>query len=154
MAKLQLNDILSAIDQGGMDIWDLLDNEQRKEVKFFLLNRYVSAIKGASREVKEHYILAVNELFNKHYGITYKHPKLQWQLLCSCAYETKQTYSHEWIGFKQKKNESKRLKFLQELYPSANKKDLEVLAAINSDRDLKAMAEKMCWDEKEIKKYF
>ena len=36
MSKLALKDILEAVDQGGRDLWDLFDEEQKKDVKFFL----------------------------------------------------------------------------------------------------------------------
>jgi hypothetical protein len=154
MAKFPLNDILSAIDQGGRDIWDLLDDEQRKEVKFFLLNRYVSSVKTSKREVQEHYVLATNEYFNKHFYALSKHPKLLWQLLCICGYETKQDYFHEWIGFKKKKADNKKMKFLEDYYPNMKDSDLEVLAEINSIKDLKKLAIDSGWPDKDIAKYF
>lgn len=154
MAKFPLNDILSAIDQGGKDIWDLLDDEQKKDVKFFLLNRYVSSVKTSKREVQEHYVLATNEYFNKHFYSLSKHPKLLWQLLCICGYETKQDYFHEWIGFKKKKADNKKIKFLEDYYPNMKDSDLEVLAEINSIKDLKKLAIDSGWNDKDIAKYF
>ena len=52
MSKLALKDILEAVDQGGRDLWDLFDEEQKKDVKFFLLNRYVSSVRTSNREVQ------------------------------------------------------------------------------------------------------
>jgi hypothetical protein len=154
MAKLPLNDILSAVDQGGRDIWDLLDDEQKKDVKFFLLNRYVSSVKSSKREIQEHYVLATNEYFNKHFYALGKHPKLLWQLLCICGYETKQDYYHEWIGFKKKKADNKKMKFLEDFYPDAKDSDLEVLAHINTLKELKQLAINAGWLDKDIEKYF
>ena len=154
MSKITLSEILSAIDQGGRDIWDLLDDEQKKDVKFFLLNRYVSSVKSSKREVQEHYVLATNEYFNKHFYSLGKHPKLLWQLLCVCGYETKQDYFHEWIGFKKKKADNKKMKFLECYFPDAKDSDLEVLAAINSIKDLKKLAIDSGWSDKDIEKYF
>jgi hypothetical protein len=154
MSKIALNEILSAIDQGGRDIWDMLDDEQRKEVKFFLLNRYVSSVKSSKREIQEHYVLATNEYFNKHFYSLSKHPKLLWQLLCMCGYETKQEYFHEWIGFKKKTSDNKKLKFLEIFYPHYKDSDLEVLAEINSKADLKKLAIRAGWTDTEIAKFF
>jgi hypothetical protein len=154
MAKLELKDILSAVDQGGRDIWDLLDDEQKKSVSFFLMNRYVSSVKTSKREVQEHFVLATNEYFNKHFFNLSKHPKLLWQLLCMCGYESKQEFFHEWIGFKKKKAEPKKLKFLEEMYPARKMADLELLAQMTSVKDLKQLAINAGWDDKTIAKFF
>ena len=154
MAKLELKDILSAVDQGGRDIWDMLDDEQKKSVSFFLMNRYVSSVKTSKREVQEHFVLATNEYFNKHFYTLSKHPKLLWQLLCMCGYENKQEYFHEWIGFKKKKAEPKKLRFLEELYPTNKMEDLELLAQLSSVKDLKQLGVDAGWDDKTIAKFF
>jgi hypothetical protein len=154
MSKITLSEILSAIDQGGRDIWDLLDDEQRKEVKFFLLNRYVSSVKNPKRDIQEHYVLATNEYFNKHFYSLSKHPKLLWQLLCMCGYETKESYFHEWIGFKKKTGNNKKTKFLEILYPELKSSDIETLAKINSTKELKELAVSFGWSDQEIKQYF
>lgn len=154
MAKLELKDILSAVDQGGRDIWDMLDDEQKKSVSFFLMNRYVSSVKTSKREVQEHFVLATNEYFNKQFYNLNKHPKLLWQLLCMCGYENKQEYFHEWIGFKKKKAEPKKLKFLEDLYPTTKMQDLELLAQLSSIKDLKQLGVDAGWDDRIISKYF
>ena len=154
MSKITLSEILSAIDQGGRDIWDLLDDEQRKQVKFFLLNRYVSSVKNPKRDIQEHYVLATNEYFNKHFYSLSKHPKLLWQLLCMCGYETKENYFHEWIGFKKKTGNNKKTKFLEILYPELKSSDIETLAKISSTKELKELAVSFGWSDEEIKKYF
>lgn len=154
MSKLPLKDILEAVDQGGRDLWDLFDDEQRKDVKFFLMNRYVSAVKTSNRDVQEHFVLATNEYFNKHFFVLSKHPKLLWQLLCACGYENRQAYYHEWIGNKKKTGEGKKLKLLMKLYPSMKVDELELLAELNTTKELRELARDQCWDEKEIEKYF
>lgn len=154
MSKLALKDILEAVDQGGRDLWDLFDEEQKKDVKFFLLNRYVSSVRTNNREVQEHFVLATNEYFNKHWNLLYKHPKLLWQLLCCCGYENKQAYFHEWIGNKKKAGEGKKLKLLQELYPSRKMDELEMMSEMMTTKELKHLAEEQCWDDKKIDKFF
>lgn len=154
MSKLALKDILEAVDQGGRDLWDLFDEEQRKDVKFFLLNRYVSSVRTSNREVQEHFVLATNEYFNKHWNLLYKHPKLLWQLLCCCGYENKQAYFHEWIGNKKKAGEGKKLKLLQEMYPSRKMDELEMMAEMMTTKELKHLAQEQCWDDKKIDKFF
>ena len=52
MNKLPLKDILAAIDMGAKEVWDELSDDERKQVSFYLLNRYVSSQKG-SRDSQE-----------------------------------------------------------------------------------------------------
>jgi len=155
MAKLELKDILSAVDQGGRDIWDLLDEEQKKSVSFFLLNRYVSSVKTKDPEKQEHFIMATNEYFNKHWKLFNKHPKLLWQLLCLCAHESKQEFFHEWIGYKKKQgNGQKKQKFLEQVFPNHKLADIELMASMNSLQDLKEYAVELGWSDQKINEFF
>ena len=54
--KLPLKDVLAAIDMNAKNVWDELSDDERKQVSFYLLNRYVSAVKG-SKQDKEQQIL-------------------------------------------------------------------------------------------------
>lgn len=156
MAKIELKEKLAAVDLNAKELWDEIDEDQRKALKqeLYILNRYISNVKGQSREKQEHFVLAVNEYFNKNWSVLQKHPKLLWMLLCMCNYDGKSVFFHEWIGFKKKKGETKSLKFLQELYPSKKTDELELMSQIYTTKELKALAEAQCWDDKKIAKYF
>ena len=52
MNKLPIKDILAAVDMGALTVWDELSDEEKKQVSFYLLNRYVSSVKG-DREKQE-----------------------------------------------------------------------------------------------------
>lgn len=146
--KLELKDVLAAIDLDSKDVWDELTDEQRKSVTFYTLNRYISNVRG-SRELKEHYILLGNEIFNKNlFAVMGKHPKLAWQLACSCAHESKKIQSHEWLPLKKEKN--KKEEFLAELFPNMKRSDLETLNAITTVDDIKRYCEGLGWDKKKI----
>ena len=41
--KLPIKDILAAIDMGAKEVWDEFSDEERKQVSFWLLNRYASS---------------------------------------------------------------------------------------------------------------
>ena len=41
MSKLPLKDILAAIDMGAKEVWDELSEDEKKQVSFYLLNRYM-----------------------------------------------------------------------------------------------------------------
>ena len=154
--KIELKDKLAAVDLGAKTLWDDITDDQRKSLKseMFILNRYISNVKGQSREMQEHFVLTVNEFFNKHWNILQKHPKLQWQLLCMCSHESRKIFFHEWIGFKRKKADTKRLKFLLELYPSKKQDELELLSELMSLKEIKELARQHGYEDKEIEKLF
>lgn len=156
MSKVELKEKLAAVDLGAKDLWDELDDANKKALKseLYILNRYVSNVKGQSREIQEQFVLAVNEYFNKHWNTLQKHPKLLWQLLCMCGHESRKVFFHEWIGFKKKKGDTKRLKFLLQVYPSRKQDELEMMAQLMELKDFKQLAKDLGYSDKEIKDLF
>ncbi len=154
--KIELKDKLAAVDLGARNLWDDINDDQRKSLKqeFFILNRYISNVKGQTRETQEHFVLTVNEYFNKHWNTLQKHPKLMWQLLCMCSHESKKIFFHEWIGYKKKKGDSKRIKFLEEKFPHLKDDELELLAEMTELSELKQLAEDYGYSKQEIAKLF
>ena len=154
--KLPLKDILAAIDMNAKNVWDELSDDERKQVSFYLLNRYVSAIKGKTED-KQLQIFKTNEYYNKNFfTLSSKHKKLLWYLLCMTANNSKSIRYHEWIGYKQKVSNStaKAMKFLEKLYPSRKQDELKLLARINSTKELKQLAEDLGMTKEQIKKTF
>lgn len=146
--ELKLKDVLGAIDLDAKDLWDQLTPEQKKQVNFFLLNRYMSVAKG-KREVVEHHVLLTNELYNKNlFLLLNKHPKLLWQLLCSCSHESKSIQWHEYIKLGATKN--KKEQFIADQFPTMKDSDIELLAALSTDKELKEYAQDLGWDKKAI----
>jgi hypothetical protein len=152
--KIELKEKIAAVDLGARSMWDDITDDQRKSLKqeFFILNRYISNVKGQPRETQEHFVLTVNEFFNKHWNTLQKHPKLLWHLLCMCSHESKKIFYHEWIGFKKKKGETKATKLLAKLYPNSKLDDLEVLASVMTKKELKLLAEEHGLYDNEITK--
>lgn len=147
-AGLKLNEILAAVDMNGKEVWDDLDEEQRKSIVFYTLNRYISVIQG-SREEKEHYVLLGNERFNKNlFLLLNKHPKLLWQLACSCGHESKKVFFHKWLKLTKSKN--KKVEFLASLFPTTKRQDLETMAEITTDKEIKEYCKELGWDKKQI----
>jgi hypothetical protein len=138
---LPVKDILAAIDMGAKNVWDELSDEEKKQVNFWLLNRYISSVKG-NREAQELAVFKTNEYYNKNWNsLGTRHPKLQWQLLCQAGNTGKIEY-HQWIGFKQKgKSNSSAIKLLQEIYPHMKQDEVELLAGISTTKELKELAE-------------
>jgi hypothetical protein len=157
--KLTLKEKLLAIDLNSRDLWDTLSEESQTDIKkdFFILNRYISNVKGQSREVQEHFVLGVNEVFNKNfYAIQKNHPKLLWLLLCMCSYNHgSEKFFHEWIGNKKKDGASstnKKVKFLADLYPSMKMDEIEMMAKLYTDKDLMKLGKEHGFDDNTIKK--
>jgi|TARA_B100001057_G_C22795284_1_gene929348 RimJ/RimL family protein N-acetyltransferase len=140
MNKLPIKDILAAIDMGAINVWDELSDEEKKQVSFYLLNRYVSSVKG-NREKQELAVFKTNEYYNKHFFTLQKHKKLLWQLLCISG-NTKSIAYHEWIGYKKKgsNDKNKVVKFLMQMYPNKKQDEVELLAQISTKKEIKEWA--------------
>ena len=138
--KLPIKDILAAIDMGAKNVWDELSEEEKKQVSFWLLNRYVSSVKG-NREAQELAVFKTNEYYNKDYMVVSKHPKLQWQLLCMSG-NTGDIKFHQWIGHKKKTNDNnKGIKLLEQIYPNMKQDEVELLARTFTKKEFKQLAE-------------
>jgi hypothetical protein len=143
-------DMIPAVDMGLKELWDAATDDGRKEIKGDLwnLNRYISSVKSSNKELQEHYLMTVNEFYNKDWANISKHPKLQWLTLCMCSHESKKTQFHEWLPLKREKN--KKEEFLAELFPNMKRADIETLATITTDKEIKQYCESLGWDKKEI----
>jgi len=137
---LPVKDILAAIDMGATNVWDELSDEEKKQINFWLLNRYVSSVKG-NREAQELAVFKTNEYYNKNWNeLGTKHPKLQWQLLCQAGNTGKIEY-HQWIGFKKKTSNNNSIKLLEKIYPNMKQDEVELLAGLSTKKELKQLAE-------------
>ena len=155
--KVELKEKILAVDQNIRELWDAMDAEQQKSLKseFFILNRYISSAKTSDRDVQRHFVLTVNEYFNKNWNILQKHPKLMWLLLCMCSYDGKNQFYHEWIGNKKKTgSDSKKVKFLTEIYPNRKIDEIELLAKMVTDKELKELAKRYGMEDSVITKKF
>lgn len=143
-AKLPIKDILAAIDMNAKSVWKELSDDERKQVSFWLLNRYVSAVQG-SREDMELAVFKTNEYYNKHFntigvGKENGHQQLMWQLLCMSGNTGKIQY-HPYIGFKKKSgNNNAAIKLLEQIHPNMKLKEVELLAELSTKKELKALA--------------
>jgi hypothetical protein len=154
--KIELKEKLAAVDMNFRSLWDEIDDAQRKSLKseLYILNRYISSAKGQNRETQEHFVLTVNEYFNKNWNDLQKHPKLLWLLLCMCSWDGQKIMFHEWIGFKKKKGDTKILKFLLEIYPNRKHDELEMLAQTMTGKEARELARTHGYDDKQVEKMF
>jgi hypothetical protein len=153
--KIELKEKLAFVDMNIRGAWDEMTPDQQKSLKqeYFILNRYISNVQGQSRDVQEHFVLTVNEYFNKHWNLLQKHPKLLWQLLCMCSWNGEKVFFHQWLGNKKKAGSGgKKMKFLEEIYPSRKIDELEMLAELTTDKEMTELARKHGMDEATIAK--
>ena len=142
MSDLPLNTVLSALDQKDMKFWDRCTTEQQKKIAPFLLNRYMSLVKG-NQELAAYYLMATNQRVNTNYFALSKHPKLVWQLLCTVSPGMGKQF-HQWVGHKKKGASSKGLsdirKQLSVIYPNMKEDELDLMSTITTKKELKELA--------------
>ena len=152
--KLQIKEILSWIDNGERDIWNHLEDDHKKQISFWLLNRYVSVVQG-SREKQELAVFKTNEYYNKHFndigvGKDKGHQKLMWQLLCLSG-NTGKTEFHPWVGFKKRDGSTgAAMKLLEQIYPNLKTDEVELLARISTKKEIKQFAKEHGYDKVDI----
>ena len=143
--KLAIKEILSWVDNDLKEVWNQLEDDHKKQISFWLLNRYVSSVNG-NREKQELAIFKTNEYYNKNFntigvGKENGHQQLMWQLLCMSGATGKNEF-HPWIGFKKRDGSTgKAMQLLEKIYPHLKTDEVETLARISTKKELKALAE-------------
>ena len=149
--KLPLNEVFMAMDMDAKGAYDEWSDEERKELNFWLLNRYASSVAG-SRDAKEWAVVSTNEYYNKNWNILgTRHPKLQWQLLCATHNASRKSRQHVWQGLKQKGGDVKVVKWLKDMFPNMKEDEVNLLATISTKQELKQYAEDHGLDKKDVK---
>ena len=70
-----------------------------------------------------------------------------------CSSDLQTQFFHEWIGHKKKTgSNSKKTKFLQEIYPNKKLDEIELLSDLITDKEIKELARKYGLDEATIAK--
>ena len=137
MDKLSINNEMAVFDRKDRKFYDDLTPEERKKFSNFLMIRYGSSVQG-SRDLQEFYLISTNERLNKQFFNINRHPKLQW--LCATAVSPGLgTQRHQWIAPKKKEPGATGIrKQLAELYPHLKDDELNLLAEINTKKDIDA----------------
>ena len=137
MDKLSINNEMSVFDRKDRTFYDSLTVDERKKFSNFLMIRYGSSVQGG-RDLQEFYLIATNERLNKHFFTINRHPKLQW--LCATTVSPGMgTQRHTWIAPKKKEPGAGSVKKqLSELFPHLKDDEIEVLAEINTKKDIDA----------------
>lgn len=135
--KLSIANEMTQFDRKNREFYNELADEERKKFSNFLMIRYGSSVQG-SRDLQEFYLISTNERLNKHFFTINRHPKLQW--LCATTVSPGMgTQRHAWIAPKKKEPGAGSVKKqLSELFPHLKDDELEVLAEINTKKDIDA----------------
>lgn len=135
MDKLSINNEMAQFDQKNRAFYDELTDEEKKKFSNFLMIRYGSSVQG-SQDLQEFYLISANERLNKHFFAINRHPKLQW--LCATTVSPGMgTQRHNWIAPKKKEAGVTGLKKqLSELFPTLKDDEIELMAKINTKKDI------------------
>ena len=133
--KLNIANEMRQFDRKDRNFYRELTDDERKKFSNYLMIRWGSSVEG-SRELQEFYLIATNERFNKHFFALSRHPELQW--LCATTVSPDMgTPRHTWIAPKKKEPGASSIrKQLTELYPHLKDDELELMAQINTKKDI------------------
>ena len=137
MDKLSIHNEMSEFDRKNRNFYNELTDEERKKFSNYLMIRWGSAVHG-SQDLQEFYLISTNERFNKHFFAINRHPKLQW--LCATTVSPGMgTHRHQWIAPKKREPGATGIrKQLIELYPHLRDDEIELMAKINTKKDIDA----------------
>jgi hypothetical protein len=135
--KLSINNEMAVFDRKDREFYNSLTPDERKKFSNFLMIRYGSSVQG-SRDLQEFYLISTNERLNKQFFNINKHPKLQW--LCATTVSPGLGIQrHQWIAPKKKEPGAGSIrKQLAELYPYLKDDEIELMAQINTKKDIDA----------------
>jgi chlorite dismutase len=151
MDKLSINNEMTQFDRKNREFYDELTDEERKKFSTYLMLRYGASVEG-NADLQEWYLRATNERMNMHFFDLGKHPKLQW-LLATTVSPGMGTQRHYWQASKKKEgSNSKAVKFITQLYPHMKQDEVELLADLNTAKELKELAKQSGWADQDIKK--
>jgi hypothetical protein len=138
---------MTQFDRKNRDFYDSLTDEERKKFSTFLMIRYGSSVSGG-RDLQEFYLISTNERLNKNFFPLHKHPKLQW-LMATSVSPGMGTFRHNWIASKKKEPGAGSLKKqIAELYPHLKDDEIDLMAKINTKKDIDAYMKKLGQESK------
>lgn len=138
MDKLHISNEMSQLDRKNRGFYDELTDEERKKFSNYLMIRWSSSVAG-TRELQEYYVQSCNHYLNRDFFAVNRHPKLQW-LMATAVSPDLGSQRHVWIAPKKKeKGNSEVKRNLMDLYPTMKLNDIDVLAAVNSAADVRAV---------------
>ena len=147
MDKLSIQNEMAQFDLKNRAFYDDLTVEERKKFSNFLMIRWGSSVQG-STELQNYYLQSSNHYVNKRFFDINRHPKLQW--LCATAVSPGLGIQrHQWIAPKKKEAGASGIrKQIAELFPHLKDDELDLMAKINTKKDIDAYLKKLGQDVK------
>lgn len=158
--KLDIKNEMRQFNLKNRDFFDELSEEEQKKFSPFLMIRWGSAIYGNNEALQSYYLMSTNENLNMDFFdiSSSKHKKLQWLMATTVSPGPEVLKmqgglpTHQWISNKKPKDpNAKSINFLREIYPHLKDNELQLMAQLNDQSDLKNLARQYGWDEKRIK---
>jgi len=149
--KLNIKNELTALDRKDREYYNSMTDEEQKKFSPYLMLRYAASVDGHA-DLQAWYLLATNQRANQHFFEinSTKHKQLLW-LMCTTVSPDMGVHRHYWLGAKKSSSGNNRIcKFLTELFPNLKPDEIELLAKINSEDDIKQLAKNNGWDDKRI----
>lgn len=142
--KFDIFPALKAMDQHDLSYMDRLPSEEAKGFVYPVALRFAATVVNASPEVRDWYILSVNERVNNHGDLLWNFPDLQYRLLASCG--VGQVQRHEWLAPTKKASPSDTLMaFLSNYWPDAKDDELKfVISQIDEEELLRLTTDAGC----------
>ena len=143
MSNLNLNSELAALDLKDRQFRQKLTDEERKKFSTYLMLRYSASVEG-SVDLQAYYLMATNENVNKNFfELGKKHDELQW-LTCTTVSPGMGSHRHQWIAPKKKEAGASGIKKqLAELFPTLKDDEIELMAKLNTKKDIDAYLKKL-----------
>lgn len=134
--KLSIGSEMRAFDHKDRSFYDDLTEEEQRKFAPYLMIRFGSSVEG-SRDLQEFYVLSTNQRLNKNFFSVNasRHKKLLW-LMCTTVSPDMGGQRHPWIAPK-KSTGGKKRKMIADLYPEANREELDFLCQSITDTELK-----------------
>lgn len=152
-SSISLDNVLPAVDRKDLNWWETLSEPQQQKFPAWLYMRYSSSVQGPA-DLSRYYVMAVNQRVNKNFSAIKKHKKLQYLLMTSASPGMGKQY-HPYIQPpKAGKGVQKKRNLIASLFPMIGEQEIDVLATINSDDEIKEYLIDLGWPDKDIKKAF
>ena len=138
--KLDINRVLKAMDQKDRNFYDTLTDDEKKNFPSPVTVRFLSNVVGIP-DLENYYLAATNCYANVNWFTLGKHPKLQWLCLTTIS-PGFGVQKHKWQAASSKKDTvsksaKNKKKLLLELFPAAKESDVDLLAELSSDEEIK-----------------
>jgi hypothetical protein len=133
---------MEMFDRKNRKFYDSLTDEEKKKFSPYLMIRWGSSVQGVEA-LQEYYLRSTNERLNKHFFTINKHPKLQW--LCATTVSPGMgSHRHQWIAPKKKEPGASGIKKqIAELFPALKDDEIDLMAKLNTKKDLDAYLRKL-----------